>query len=58
MCCLWLTNSTIIWAVVRTFVAMDCNKTYAGGVNLHKFPKRNERLETAVSVNVMVICAM
>ena len=25
--------------VVRTFVAMSSNKTYASGVNLHKFPK-------------------
>ena len=32
-------NHHFSWAVVRTFVAMGCNKTYASGVNLHEFPK-------------------
>ena len=31
--------NVISWAMVRNFVAMDSNKTYAGGVNLHKFLK-------------------
>ena len=31
-------NQHFSWAVVRTLVAMGCNKTYAGGVNLYKFP--------------------
>ena len=45
--------------VVSTFVAAGCNKTYAGGVIfVTTFPPRNERLETAVTVSVMVICAL
>ena len=35
---LWFTNSTIISAG-QWWGAMSCNKTFASGVNLHKFPK-------------------
>ena len=40
------------------FCTMGCHKTYASGINLHKFPKEMKDSETAVSVNVIVICAM
>ena len=43
--------------VVRTFVAMDCHKTYAG-VNLHKFPKemKDSRLPSVSILWSSVLC--
>ena len=43
------------WAVVRTFVAMGYNKTYAGVVNLHKDMK-DSRHATSVKLWSSVLC--